>query len=128
MKEESNETHNDNTKTLCNPDGTCRNYLPCCSNRTGAVIFPKKQVEASYMIQAAISQVQPRSVSLFRSKYFWSRPSATSGYPYNPQPGDQISTINKVLIDQISIRTELLKSSGIRLQYHQTLWKPQQAV
>ncbi len=49
-------------------------------------------------------------------KYFWSRPSATSGYPYNPlaSGGSNLGPTNKVLIEQISNRTELLKSSGIK--------------
>ncbi len=49
-------------------------------------------------------------------KYFWSRPSATSGYPYNPlaSGGSNLGPTNKVLIEQISNRTELLKSSGIQ--------------
>ena len=49
------------------------------------------------------------------TKYFWSRPSATSGYPYNPlaSGGSNLGPTNKVLIEQITNRTELLKSSGI---------------
>ena len=49
-------------------------------------------------------------------KYFWSRPSATSGYPYNPlaSGGSNLGPTNKDLLDQISNRTELLKSSGIQ--------------
>ncbi len=49
-------------------------------------------------------------------KYFWSRPSATSAYPYNPlaSGGSNLGPTNKVLIEQISNRTELLKSSGIQ--------------
>ena len=49
-------------------------------------------------------------------KYFWSRPSATSGFPYNTMAsgGSNLGPTNKVLIDQISNRTELLKSSGIQ--------------
>ena len=49
-------------------------------------------------------------------KYFWSRPSATSGYPYNSlaSGGSNLGPTNKDLIDQISNRTELLKSSGIQ--------------
>ena len=49
-------------------------------------------------------------------KYFWSRPSATSGYPYNPlaSGGSNLGPTNKDLIDQISNRTEQLKSSGIQ--------------
>jgi K+-transporting ATPase ATPase C chain len=49
-------------------------------------------------------------------KYFWSRPSATSVYPYNPlaSGGSNLGPTNKVLIGQISNRTELLKSSGIQ--------------
>ncbi len=49
-------------------------------------------------------------------KYFWSRPSATSGFPYNPlaSGGSDLGPTNKVLIEQISNRTELLKSSGIQ--------------
>ncbi|MFZ3058170.1 MAG: potassium-transporting ATPase subunit KdpC [Candidatus Methanoperedens sp.] len=50
------------------------------------------------------------------TKYFWSRPSDTSGYPYNPlaSGGSNLGPTNKDLIDQISNRTELLKSSGIQ--------------
>ena len=49
-------------------------------------------------------------------KYFWSRPSATSGYPYNPlaSGGSNLGPTNKDLIDQISNRTDLLNSSGIQ--------------
>ncbi len=49
-------------------------------------------------------------------RYFWSRPSATSIYPYNPlaSGGSNLGPTNKVLIEQISNRTELLKSSGIQ--------------
>ncbi len=49
-------------------------------------------------------------------KYFWSRPSATSGYPYNPiaSGGSNLGPTNKDLIDQISNRTNVLKSSGIQ--------------
>jgi potassium-transporting ATPase KdpC subunit len=49
-------------------------------------------------------------------KYFWSRPSATSGYPYNPlaSGGSNLGPTNKDLIDQISNRTDLLMSSGIQ--------------
>ncbi len=47
-------------------------------------------------------------------KYFWSRPSATSDYPNNPMAsgGSNLGPTNNVLIEQISNRTELLKSSG----------------
>ena len=49
-------------------------------------------------------------------KYFWSRPSATSGYPYNPlaSGGSNLGPTNKDLIEQISNRTDILKSSGIQ--------------
>ncbi len=49
-------------------------------------------------------------------KYFWSRPSATSGYPYNPMAsgGSNLGPTNKDLLDQISNRTDLLNSSGIQ--------------
>ena len=49
-------------------------------------------------------------------KYFWSRPSATSGYPYNPMAsgGSNLGPTNKDLMDQISNRTDMLNSSGIQ--------------
>ncbi len=49
-------------------------------------------------------------------KYFWSRPSATSDYPYNPlaSGGSNLGPTNKDLIGQISNRTGVLKSSGIQ--------------
>ncbi len=48
-------------------------------------------------------------------KYFWSRPSA-SDPPYNPlaSGGSNLGPTNKVLIEQISNRTEQLESSGIQ--------------
>lgn len=51
-------------------------------------------------------------------KYFWSRPSATSDYPYNPlaSGGSNLGPTNEVLIEQISNRTDFLKSSGIQTQ------------
>ncbi len=49
-------------------------------------------------------------------KYFWSRPSATSDYPYNPlaSGGSNLGPTNKELIGQISNRTGILESSGIQ--------------
>jgi K+-transporting ATPase ATPase C chain len=49
-------------------------------------------------------------------KYFWSRPSATSGFPYNPlaSGGSNLGPTNKDLIGQISNRTDILESSGIQ--------------
>ena len=49
-------------------------------------------------------------------KYFWSRPSATSGDQYNPlaSGGSNLGPTNKDLIDRISNRTDLLNSSGIQ--------------
>ncbi len=49
-------------------------------------------------------------------KYFWSRPSDTSDHPYNPlaSGGSNLGPTNNVLIEQISNRIELLKSSGIQ--------------
>jgi K+-transporting ATPase ATPase C chain len=50
------------------------------------------------------------------TKYFWSRPSATGDLPYNPlaSGGSNLGPTNKVLIDQIANRTQMLKSSGIQ--------------
>ncbi len=49
-------------------------------------------------------------------KYFWSRPSATSDYPYNPlaSGGSNLGPTNKVLIEQVANRTDILMSSGIQ--------------
>jgi K+-transporting ATPase ATPase C chain len=49
-------------------------------------------------------------------KYFWSRPSATSNFPYNTMAsgGSNLGPTNKNLLDQISNRIGLLKSSGIQ--------------
>jgi K+-transporting ATPase ATPase C chain len=49
-------------------------------------------------------------------KYFWSRPSATSGHPYNPMAsgGSNLGPTNKDLLDQISNRTNLLRYTGIQ--------------
>ncbi len=38
----NNETHNDNPKTLHNPDAACQHKLPRSNNRTGAVIIPER--------------------------------------------------------------------------------------
>jgi K+-transporting ATPase ATPase C chain len=49
-------------------------------------------------------------------KYFWSRPSATAEFPYNPlaSGGSQLGPTNKELIRQISERINFLKSSGMQ--------------
>jgi K+-transporting ATPase ATPase C chain len=49
-------------------------------------------------------------------KYFWSRPSVTSEYPYNPlaSGGSNLGPTNKHLMEQIATRADLLKSSGIQ--------------
>lgn len=51
-------------------------------------------------------------------KYFWSRPSATAEFPYNPlaSGGSQLGPTNAELIKQISARVESLQSSGIQGQ------------
>ncbi|MGH7799203.1 MAG: potassium-transporting ATPase subunit KdpC [Thermodesulfobacteriota bacterium] len=50
------------------------------------------------------------------SKYFWSRPSATAEFPYNPlaSGGSNLGPTNKELIRQISERVKFLQSSGIQ--------------
>lgn len=48
-------------------------------------------------------------------KYFWSRPSATAGFSYNPlaSGGSNLGPTSKDLINQISERTKSLKASEI---------------
>jgi potassium-transporting ATPase KdpC subunit len=48
-------------------------------------------------------------------KYFWPRPSATSGYPYNPlaSGGSNLGPTNPELLRQISERQRILRESGI---------------
>jgi len=81
------------------------------------LIFPKEA--AGSLIQDAGGNITGSSLigqPFSEPKYFWSRPSATSGYPYNPMAsgGSNLGPTNKDLLDQISNRTELLKSSGIQ--------------
>ena len=47
-------------------------------------------------------------------KYFWSRPSASSGYPYNPlaSGGSNLGPTNKVLIDSVLNRTGAIKEAN----------------
>jgi K+-transporting ATPase ATPase C chain len=49
-------------------------------------------------------------------KYFWSRPSATAEFPYNPlaSGGSQLGPTNAGLIRHISERVESLQSLGIQ--------------
>jgi K+-transporting ATPase ATPase C chain len=49
-------------------------------------------------------------------KYFWPRPSVTSEYPYNAlaSGGSNLGPTNKHLMEQIAMRADLLKSSGIQ--------------
>ena len=63
-------------------------------------------------------------------KYFWSRPSATAEFPYNPlaSGGSQLGPTNAELIRQISERVESLQSSGIQGPILQTLLWLQVAV
>ena len=49
------------------------------------------------------------------SKYFWSRPSATTDFPYNPlaSGGSNLGPTNKDLISQISERVRSFRESGV---------------
>ncbi len=71
----------------------------------GSLVYDKGNLTGSVLIG------QPFSAP----KYFWSRPSA-SDPPYNPlaSGGSNLGPTNKVLIEQISNRTESLESSGIQ--------------
>jgi potassium-transporting ATPase KdpC subunit len=48
-------------------------------------------------------------------KYFWPRPSATSGFPYNPlaSGGSNLGPTNPELLKQISDRQAVLRISGL---------------
>jgi K+-transporting ATPase ATPase C chain len=72
----------------------------------GSLVYDKGNLTGSVLIGQPFSD----------PKYFWSRPSATADPPYNPlaSGGSNLGPTNKVLIEQISNRTELLKSSGIQ--------------
>ncbi len=71
----------------------------------GSLVYDKGNLTGSVLIGQPFSD----------PKYFWSRPSA-SDPPYNPlaSGGSNLGPTNKVLIEQISNRTELLESSGIQ--------------
>lgn len=71
----------------------------------GSLVYDKGNLAGSVLIGQPFSD----------PKYFWSRPSA-SDPPYNPlaSGGSNLGPTNKVLIEQISNRTEILKSSGIQ--------------
>ncbi|HMK48301.1 MAG TPA: potassium-transporting ATPase subunit KdpC [Methanocella sp.] len=47
-------------------------------------------------------------------KYFWSRPSYTTGYPYNPlaSSGSNYGSTNKKLIGDITNRTNMIRQSN----------------
>ncbi len=81
------------------------------------LIFPK-QAEGSLIYDSGGNPTGSTLIGQPFSdpKYFWSRPSATSDYPYNPTAsgGSNLGPTNKVLIDQIANRTKLLESSGIQ--------------
>lgn len=49
-------------------------------------------------------------------QYFWSRPSATSDFPYNPlaSGGSNLGPTNKDLIKQVEARVKTLRASGIK--------------
>ncbi len=71
----------------------------------GSLVYDKGNLTGSALIGQPFSD----------PKYFWSRPSA-SDPPYNPlaSGGSNLGPTNKVLIEQISNRTEFLESSGIQ--------------
>ena len=48
------------------------------------------------------------------NRYFWTRPSYTGGYPYNPlaSAGSNYGPTNEKLIDDITNRTQLIKQSN----------------
>lgn len=72
----------------------------------GSLLYDKGNLTGSALIGQPFSD----------PKYFWSRPSATGAYPYNSlaSGGSNLGPTNKVLIEQISNRTEQLESSGIQ--------------
>ncbi len=47
--------------------------------------------------------------------YFWSRPSATSGFPYNPMAsgGSNLGPTNQKLLDRVRARVRALAATGI---------------
>jgi K+-transporting ATPase ATPase C chain len=49
-------------------------------------------------------------------KYFWSRPSATAGFPYNASAsgGSNLGPTNKDFLNQIADRVKTLKASGFQ--------------
>ena len=68
----------------------------------GSLIYRGDQVVGSALIGQPFSD----------PKYFWSRPSYTSGYPYNPlaSSGSNYGPTNKQLISDVSNRTAYWKS------------------
>ncbi len=72
----------------------------------GSLVYDKGNLTGSVLIGQPFSD----------PKYFWSRPSATSDYPYNPlaSGGSNLGPTNRVLIDQVANRTKLMESSGIQ--------------
>ncbi len=72
----------------------------------GSLVYDKGNLTGSVLIGQPFSD----------PKYFWSRPSATSDYPYDPlaSGGSNLGPTNRVLIDQVANRTKLMESSGIQ--------------
>lgn len=92
-------------------------FYPMTVTALAHIIFPKQA--AGSLIYTADSKSagslligQPFS----DPKYFWSRPSATTDFPYNAlaSGGSNLGPTNKDLINQVGERAKSLRKSGIR--------------
>ncbi|HCT85893.1 MAG TPA: potassium-transporting ATPase subunit C [Candidatus Margulisbacteria bacterium] len=81
----------------------------------GQVLFPI-QANGSLILNSEKKIVGSALIGQFFTdeEYFWSRPSATLGYPYNSlvSGGSQLGPTNSKLLDKVKGRVELLRHLG----------------
>lgn len=82
--------------------GIAQLVFPCKAN--GSLIMRDNKLIGSFLIGQSFSD----------SKYFWSRPSATSPFPYNAasSSGSNLGPSNPVYLEAVKKRTLLLKKSS----------------
>lgn len=88
---------------------------PLVVTASGMAFFPR-QASGSFIMkgdQTVGSELIGQPFS--DAKYFWSRPSATSPYPYkaDASSGSNLGPTNKILIDAVNARVKTLREGGI---------------
>ena len=94
----------------------CGGIYPAVVTGVASIIFPKQA--GGSMIADTNNRVVGSSLigqPFSEAKYFWPRPSATSGFRYNPQAsgGSNSGPTNADFIKTVGDRVQILRDSGV---------------